>query len=649
MCASLAALSLAAVACEPAAEAPAVAEASPQPAPENPVAEALQPLRDRERVLRGQMRPPWSAVSGPDPVAVQAWGEGFVGLLRTGAVVSLDPTGHELARTEVHPGAAGWNIAGETVAVVSEGSPSIQLLRLGSQGPRLTGEVVVAGATGLRSIAAKPGGGWWLADRHRGRILSVDARGQVQGERACGGALQVVHVQRWVAANCMLDHRVEVFEATDELQPVASVTHDGPMWSLGARAVEGTLELAVGGVEDHPLERRDGSFGYIDSFVFVLRLNGDALERQAAVNVGAHGVVTPKFVAWHDSAWWASGAGGMSLVRIEPGPAPNVQAWSVPAGLTGLAWRGQEMLAADPLLDQWVHLDAQQQASWVEIDSEDARTDSQRLGEALVFTTLLAPRATTEGRNSRFTCETCHFEGTVDGRVHYTGRADVHASTKTLRGLVGNHPHFSRALDRSTVDMIHNEFRVANANTEQDPWFALDTTTYPWLAALTSTATWQPAQLRGAVLEFLAIFTPDGNPAVARQGGYSPLQRRGAERFAQACEGCHQARRVADDPGSRLPFEAWEADLFATGSILWASEQRHRTGVEPYVHEDGPRVPSLRRLWVKRPYLTQGTAPTLDAVLLGFREGSAAVHGAGEGAQLSAEDRAALVAFLDLL
>jgi hypothetical protein len=54
-------------------------------------------------------------------------------------------------------------------------------------------------------------------------------------------------------------------------------------------------------------------------------------------------------------------------------------------------------------------------------------------------------------------------------------------------------------------------------------------------------------------------------------------------------------------------------------------------------------------LWVKRPYLTQGTAPTLDAVLLGFREGSAAVHGAGEGAQLSAEDRAALVAFLDLL
>src|SRR5262249_61269971 len=74
--------------------------------------------------------------------------------------------------------------------------------------------------------------------------------------------------------------------------------HYGPMWSVDAARVGEQLWLALGGVEDHPFDRRQGSFGYIASFVFVYRIGGApvAAERLATVNVGALDVVTPKLV-----------------------------------------------------------------------------------------------------------------------------------------------------------------------------------------------------------------------------------------------------------------------------------------------------------------------------------------------------------------
>ncbi len=93
------------------------------------------------------------------------------------------------------------------------------------------------------------------------------------------------------------------------------------------------------------------------------------------------------------------------------------------------------------------------------------------LGEALFFTTLMGPWNKSDGPLSRFTCETCHFEGYVDGRTHHTGRGDVHAVTKPLLGLFNNRPHFSRALDPDLVSVAFNEFRVAGAKSGRDPWY----------------------------------------------------------------------------------------------------------------------------------------------------------------------------------
>ena len=54
------------------------------------------------------------------------------------------------------------------------------------------------------------------------------------------------------------------------------------------------LLLALGGVEDHPLDRTQGSFGFVDSFVTLYRVAGGIATKLAEINTSALGVVTPK-------------------------------------------------------------------------------------------------------------------------------------------------------------------------------------------------------------------------------------------------------------------------------------------------------------------------------------------------------------------
>src|SRR5262249_35287514 len=145
---------------------------------------------------------------------------------------------------------------------------------------------------------------------------------------------------------------------------------------------------------------------------------------------------------------------------------------------------------ADPLLDAWVRKDPGKAPSLVPTRAAPGRPEArdrpplERLGEALFFTKAMAPWNSSDGPLSRFTCETCHFEGYVDGRIHHTGRGDVHAVTKPLLGLFNNRPHFSRALDEDLATVAFNEFRVANARSSHDPWFALSLEQLPWLGEL---------------------------------------------------------------------------------------------------------------------------------------------------------------------
>ena len=271
----------------------------------------------------------------------------------------------------------------------------------------------------------------------------------------------------------------------------------------------------------------------------------------------------------------------------------------------------------------------------------------------------MAPHNSSDGAHSRFTCETCHFEGQVDGRTHHTGRGDVHATTKPLVGLFNNKPHFTRALDPDLTTVVHNEFRVAGAESGTDPWFSLTTSDHAWVSALgvTSEAT-SPVELRRALMSFLMEFTHGVGPSrwATPRTAFDALERKGAERFRDTCASCHAARLVTDDASTDVPFARWESLIFADPApLVWASADYRKTGITPYVHDRGARTTSLRRLWKKHPYFTNGSANSLENVLSRVRlgDGDAFFHDAvgvpGSLRPLSDDDRVALRAFLELL
>jgi hypothetical protein len=241
-----------------------------------------------------------------------------------------------------------------------------------------------------------------------------------------------------------------------------------------------------------------------------------------------------------------------------------------------------------------------------------------RIGELLFFTTLFTPHNRSEGELSRFTCEACHFDGAIDGRVHYTGREHVFATTKPLRGLANNVPLFSRAGDKSLASMVLAEFRVANQNRQDS--FSVDTSKYPWLEGIDHLPkVLSPRDLRMAFLAFFVEYRHRPNPWRLRSEKLSPKALQGLAVFRERCEYCHQAI-VSTRQGDSLPYDDWVEWLEAKGKdLVWGTPFYMKTGIKPYVHRAGARVPSLRRVQQKYPYFTNGSSPTLRHLLSRFR------------------------------
>jgi hypothetical protein len=312
-------------------------------------------------------------------------------------------------------------------------------------------------------------------------------------------------------------------------------------------------------------------------------------------------------------------------------------------------------LGANPLLDRWVRFE-RGTARTVDVTGElDPRVVPVRVGEALIFTTLMAPANSAEGPRSRFTCEACHFEGYGDGRRHHTGRGDLRVVTKPLLGLAGNKPHFTRALDPDLASVAMNEFRVATAGNAYDSWFSIDTSEHPWVRELgVQRASLSPEELRHAFMTFLLAFSHRPNPIAFGRDHFTALERRGADLFAVHCEGCHASRLLTDSAETRVPQSEWEASIFsAQAPIVWARAGYDKTGVTPYVHAEGARPSSLRRLAKKTPLFTSGEHASLEGLLAAVRVGpDAFFHRGAESATvrpLKPAEREALLAFLRLL
>jgi hypothetical protein len=631
--------------------------------------------------------PTWDRLSGPDPylLARLPGRAGLVGILRgADALVLLDTHLGETSRVAAPSAPVALAVADDgSIYVAGELSANVARFRVVEDALVPTGAFEVAGVRAIRGLAAGPDGWLYLVEENRGHLVGVKPPTGTTGttlaprfEQPIGqGPLRIERMGDRLAVDCLLDHAlvIEKLEPSGmpSAEPPIHIVHDGPIWSFATRAAPQGMWLALGGVEDHPLDRTIGAFGYIDSFLYVYRVDfaKRTATREASINLSELGVVTPKALSWatDSSEIVVAGYGSDRLARIPwiDAVAGNVEPIVepfVPGANAAVEVSPGIVAFADPLLDAWVLAEGRRAPLVVSARSHQAALEPRdllplvRLGEALFFTTAMAPWNHSEGPLSRFTCETCHFEGYVDGRTHHTGRGDVHAVTKPLLGLFNNRPHFSRALDDDLATVAFNEFRVANARSGRDPWFALSLDEMPWLRSLgLGPRSLSPELLRRGLMTFLMSFSHRPNPMALGRDHFRASEQRGAAVFRDRCESCHEARLLSDAPNSRVPFERWEPLIFSRqGPIVWGKAQYEKTGVTPYVHELGARIPSLRRLYKKRPYFTNGSAPTLADVLerARFESGSFRHESPDEavpGARLTPDERADVLEFLDLL
>jgi len=665
---------LAAAACSPAPSAPA-------PRGETRTSgaiwrERVQALREREDALRGSYapgeQPPWLDVSGSDPYRIVARGNGFVGILRgSKALVTLDAELHELTRAILPETPTALCVSPDADEAWVASRYGSQLVRVGigaapASKLRIENEraLPVAGVADL----ACGDGVVYVSPADGSDLTTLDAAGKVLGRLpSLPGALRLQKTAHYLLESSLFERSLRVLELDRRGLPgreLGRIHHDGTIWGFHAfERRRDELVIAVAGVEDKPLVRAHGEFENIDSFVWLYRLGSHGLQQLSAIDASDYGVVVPKALLFDFAGsklrLTVLAAGSGQLLRATWGNSledqPRIETRSAPPGVSDatLADGDDGIACASPLFDAWIKLDGKG-AHFSRVDSARRPEPDVRLGEALFFTELMAPNNASAGTHSRFSCETCHFEGGVDGRTHYTGRDDVSVVTKPLFGLANNRPHFSRALDPDLSSVSHNEFRVAGAGSGTDPWSTLETSRFDWLHELgIDRARLEPLELRGALLQFLYAFSHAPNAHSQGRRHFSALEARGAGAFREHCEGCHAARLLSDDAASVVPFAAWEATIFSRNApLVWARGDYAKTGVMPYVHALGTRIPSLRRLALKPRYFTNGSAPNLENLLGRFREepgGAWHETAASAGEPLPKDTRDALEAFLRLL
>ncbi|MEO8180091.1 MAG: hypothetical protein ABI895_14750, partial [Deltaproteobacteria bacterium] len=444
----------------------------------------LSELRGLETSRRGQTDfahpPPEEQRFGADPYRVAALAEGrALGLLRGRGELWLYSDELELIdRALAPPRGSALAVSGHCAFVAGELQPYVQRYELGE---RLQPDLTIALPTihSLRALAVGPADTLYAASDESTSLFVVQgastAAPQVQSSvELCRAAQRLQVVGDYLIGSCLLDHALVVLELGPSGLPSGRrwrAEQDGPFWGMVAAASADGLVIAASGIEDHPLDRRIGSFGYVDSFLYVYEFRpSTGLRRRLSLDSSEQGVLTARALSLEVTRAQvtivAQAFGSPRSLLVELSPELELSSLETRASLPGSAdlvrLSDGRLLSANPLLDAFCVTEPHGEGTDVlPVASQDRRSPLEKLGEALELTSLMAPDNSSEGALSRFTCETCHFEGGVDGRTHHTGRGDILATTKPLRGLFNNRPYFSRALDPDLTQMVHNEFRAA--------------------------------------------------------------------------------------------------------------------------------------------------------------------------------------------
>ena len=607
--------------------------------------------------------------SGDPPFGVDPWRityletfDRFVVLLRGSSQILLCDRDLKIVdRCSAPRGPVAWDLWEEKVLFVGgELSDTLRLYEISPDRIASLGHIRIDGVPSIRGLAFVPEARRiFLLDDFNRRLVQVDLPDnwrerhsiptRQRGYPIGPGPLQILGTKDHLIINRLLDHSLLILplrQGEPDFDHAATIGNAGPFWSMAAVEKDNTLVLAAGGIENHPFSRATGEFGYLDSFLFLFTLTKDGAGRfqwQASdredptrfrsINLSRYSVLTPKALSLMLTEegtlqCWVAGYGGdkvMAFSVSDAGPHPRRELRVMPGASDFVVLprqREPSLAMVSPLLDRVTGYDLNTGAVVASLDPcaprSTRQTLSDRLGELLFYTDLMSPNNTSSGELSRFTCEACHFEGGIDGRVHFTGRGDVHATTKPIAGLAHNVPLFSRAGDETLSAMVMAEFLVANQHRQGN--FVIQTERHPWMSEwFSGPESISPLQQRESLLAFFVALTPKPNPWRIRRKALSDEARRGLAVFRERCADCHQPIE-STRTGKGIPFDEWEKRL--TGEpkdLIWGAPFMARTGIEPYVDPAGARVPSLRRVWMKYPLFTDGSSPDIRDVLRRFR------------------------------
>jgi hypothetical protein len=560
----------------------------------------------------------------------------------------------------------GWTLVHDRLLFVSgDQSPEIQLYEITAKKILSRGKLRLRGVASVRDLVYVPSlHSLFLLDDFDRRLHQFTLAPNWPSQKRltfhqksfpiAAGPTQIHYLNDHLLINLLLDHSlliIPLIQGRPDFSLSSQITHDGPIWAFDASATDASLLIAAGGVENHPLNRLGEEFGYVDSFLFLYILRRDRSTgvyrwhptdrkvpgRFAQQNLSEINIVIPKALHFAASSndtprLWVSAFGSPQVARFEvqEGRLQLTGRFNLPPGTTDFVIVQEEqnkekpgreigsLVITNALFDQIYRLEigsgssAYQKVQGIPLAHSKLSRES-RVGELLFFTTLLTPNNRTDGELSRFTCETCHYEGTIDGRVHYTGRGHVFATTKTVRNLANNVPLFSRAGDKSLASMVLAEFRVANQGRNDSFSVKLSKE----IGDLTSELS--PTYLRKSFLSFFVDFQHRPNPWLTRSRKLSPKALRGLFVFRERCEYCHQAT-ISTREHESLPYSDWEKWIEAEEKdLVWGAPFYTKTGIKPYVFRAGARVPSLRRVQQKYPYFTNGSSRTLRDLLSRFR------------------------------
>jgi hypothetical protein len=394
--------------------------------------------------------------------------------------------------------------------------------------------------------------------------------------------------------------------------------------------------LWIVGPRPAPVRRPSGPVGGLGAVLEAWPLDGATSGRELRVDLGAAGLIDPTALALFGDAVAVVATGSRAVALHTPGR-PGLRRLEVGAGPSFALSLPDGRLVVPGRLDDRVHVVGGGAAASVLDLGDGAAPTLVELGE-LLFT----ERHLGEAGDGAHTCNSCHWDGGTDHRRHPGYREARWEQNRSLAGLGMVAPPFT-AMQASTLSEAVDglvEVLADGHGSGRTP------SRVPFRASLRG----RPIELdegevRRALLHFLMRRPVERGPWRRPDGAFTAEARAGAALFLRDCASCHETS-TGMRRRERVRGLAGLLGTLRRRPLVFGAPVAVDVGVRPPLTPAGARVSPLLEPWRGGPYFSNGSAPSLDAVLRRSRPGTGPVHAPGGAPFYGESDRRRLLAFL---